>query len=94
MLNILYGESDPRYGDQDEDGVVTNPGDGYDLLVDSDELAVTIDLLNGITDQLLANAIVGFADHILNGEDLNDNDMIEPIAGEGARIWPISIANM
>ena len=33
VLNILYGEADSRYGDQDNDGVATNPGDGYGLLV-------------------------------------------------------------
>lgn len=31
-LNILYGESDARYGDHDNDGVVANPGDGFGLL--------------------------------------------------------------
>ncbi|MEZ4658291.1 MAG: C13 family peptidase [Caldilineaceae bacterium] len=33
VLNILYGASDVRYGDQDNDGVATNPGDGYGLLL-------------------------------------------------------------
>lgn len=33
VLNILYGEDDPRFGDQDNDGLTTNPGDGYGLLL-------------------------------------------------------------
>jgi hypothetical protein len=32
VLNTLYGAADPRYGDQDGDSIVTNPGDGYGLL--------------------------------------------------------------
>ncbi|MCB0083011.1 MAG: hypothetical protein KDE47_18855, partial [Caldilineaceae bacterium] len=32
VLNILYGEADARYGDHDNDGLPTNPGDGYGLL--------------------------------------------------------------
>ncbi|MEZ4615184.1 MAG: hypothetical protein R2867_06690 [Caldilineaceae bacterium] len=32
LLNLLYGSADPRYGDLNNDGVASNPGDGYGLL--------------------------------------------------------------
>ena len=32
VLNILYGENDPRYGDQDGDGSTFNPGDKFGVL--------------------------------------------------------------
>lgn len=42
VLNILYGASDNRYGDQDNDGVTTNPGDGYGLLRYRQKLAESV----------------------------------------------------
>jgi len=42
LLNILYGSNDPRYGDQDNDGVPTNPGDGFGLLAYREQMAATL----------------------------------------------------
>lgn len=130
VLNILYGESDSRYGDQDNDGVATNPGDGFGLLLYRQKLYATVqsaaaagdatlniqtraaevqtalnnmgngsdggwaDLLiqraeellaesNTATAQTLAAQMAGMATRIYQGEELNDNGEIEPIAGEG-----------
>jgi len=42
LLNVIYGESDPRYGDHDNDGVATNPGDGFGLLRYRDQMLSTL----------------------------------------------------
>ncbi|MEZ4615183.1 MAG: hypothetical protein R2867_06685 [Caldilineaceae bacterium] len=42
VLNILYGSNDPRYGDQDNDGVPTNPGDGFGLLPYREQMDSTL----------------------------------------------------
>ncbi|MCL4858165.1 MAG: fibronectin type III domain-containing protein [Caldilineaceae bacterium] len=131
VLNILYGESDPRFGDHDEDGFPENPGDGYGLLRYSQSLSQTLqqaadsadatdnirtrvaevqttlgnigdpstnsawvdtliaraeDILNATTAagaQTPANQLVTAADRLLNGTDLNDNGVIDPLPNEG-----------
>ncbi len=50
VLNILYGANDPRYGDQDNDGVPTNPGDGFGLLSYRQQMASTLALAAAATD--------------------------------------------
>ncbi len=42
VLNILYGSNDPRYGDRDNDGVPTNPGDGFGLLPYREQMGSTL----------------------------------------------------
>lgn len=130
ILNILYGASDARYGDQDGDGVTSNPGDGYGVLSYARQLSQTLQLAansGDATDNIISrvaqvqtalgnlgtgadgrwlallienanlalkaptandaatftNRMVGLANRILNGEELNDNGEIEPIQGEG-----------
>lgn len=41
-LNTLYGKSDPRYGDIDNDGIPSNPGDTYGLLVYTHKVSETL----------------------------------------------------
>lgn len=137
VLNILYGKKDSRYGDQDNDGATTNPGDGYGLLVYRQKLYDTVQsaaessdataniqtraaqvqvALNNIGDgsgdstdsgwsdlliekatellnsndsstvETLATQMAGFARRIYEGDELNDNGEIEPIAGEGGAL--------
>ncbi|MEZ4732847.1 MAG: fibronectin type III domain-containing protein [Caldilineaceae bacterium] len=42
VLNTLYGATDPRYGDYNNDGFADNPGDGYGLLRYSSALSQTL----------------------------------------------------
>ncbi|MEZ4864564.1 MAG: C13 family peptidase [Caldilineaceae bacterium] len=134
VLNILYGLNDPRYGDQDGDGAIGNPGDKYGLITYAKNLSTTLQLIADnpdATDNMLtrvdqvhttlgnlgsgdndgnwfalfiekaelvlaatnqseaqaaATQLVGFANRIYNGVELNDNGEIEPIAGEGGVI--------
>ena len=129
-LNTIYGTSDARYGDIDQDGVASDPSDTHGLLRYAQQVSQTLQLaassadasdnikqraaqvqtglgnLGNSTDgrwlaifiasatQALnapttadalpfTNQMVGLANRILNGEDLNDNGQIEPISGEG-----------
>jgi hypothetical protein len=140
ILNTLYGAADPRYGDQDNDGVATNPGDGFGLLRYREQMYGTLTqaaeaagngspaainigtrvaqvqvALNNIGDgaagsqggwgatliaqttqllttgsigeaQPLAPQIAALADRLYRGEEVNDNGVIEPIAGEGGAL--------
>ena len=130
VLNILYGSADPRYGDQDNDGAATNPGDGYGLLVYGQQTASSLQSAAGSGDATenvqtrateaqialnnigsgddgewaallieranallattesgeitaIAGQMVGLANRIDAGEDLNDSGMVEPLVDEG-----------
>lgn len=133
LLNTLYGTMDPRYGDHDNDGIPTNPGDGFGLLPYREQMMGTLNLLaaaNESTENVqtrtaqvlvaldnigdgdgdgwagilieqtnaflntnssseaktLGTQIAALADRIYRGEELNDNGMIEPVAGEGGAL--------
>ncbi len=130
VLNILYGAADPRYGDQDNDGAATNPGDGYGLLVYGRQTASSLQSAAGSGDATenvqtraaeaqialnnigsgddgewaallierantllattesgeitaIAQQMVGLANRIDAGEDLNDSGEVEPLVDEG-----------
>ncbi len=132
-LNTLYGTSDDRYGDIDQDGFASDPSDTHGLLRYAQQVSQTLQLaassadasdnikqraaqvqtglgnLGNSTDgrwlalfiasatQALnaptaadalpfTNQMVGLANRILNGEDLNDNGQIEPTTGEGGAL--------
>jgi len=132
-LNTIYGTSDARYGDIDQDGVASDPSDTHGLLRYAQQVSQTLQLaansadasdnikqraaqvqtglgnLGNSTDgrwlalfiasatQALnaptaadalpyTNQMVGLANRILNGEDLNDNGQIEPVTGEGGAL--------
>lgn len=38
LYNLLVGKQDPNYGDLDKDGEITDPGDGYGLLLNGDNM--------------------------------------------------------
>jgi hypothetical protein len=124
-LNILLGENDARFGDQNNDQQIQNPGDGYGVLgylraiqdkvtalsqanTSSEELklhteytallvANTQQRTEGIVSLLLrafaqdsASSALTLVDQALglyteleDGIDLNGNQIIEPIEGEG-----------
>ncbi len=131
MLNLLVGSQSTDYKDWDEDGQVTDPGDGFGMLLNgnntgyiegsfshasyaasaSDATAnmklhgghvqVSTKNLEGwapelrdLLEQILASPFdsmtessirqaVSLSDEILKGVDLNGNEQIEPIPGEG-----------
>ena len=124
-LNILLGEDDPRFGDQNSDQQIQNPGDGYGVLgylraiqdkvtaasqanESSEELklhteytallvANTQQRTEGIVSLLLrafaqdsassaltlVNQAQALYAELETGTDLNGNQTIEPIEGEG-----------
>jgi len=134
MLNIILGDQSPDYKDWNGNGDVDDPGDGYGLLLNRDNIgyiqgtfthanlsltspdATENMLLHGehvkisatnlgewtpqLRDQLFAvlNATsltdaeepvrqaVVLANQILNGVDVNGNEKIEPIPGEGGAL--------
>jgi hypothetical protein len=135
MLNLILGSQSPEHKDWNGDGAVDDPGDGYGLLLNGENLGyiqgtsthANLSLtspdatqnmlthgthvkdcaanLDGWTtqlrDQLIAilNAsfdspelegmvreAVAWADQIRNGIDVNGNEDIEPIPGEGGAV--------
>ncbi|HJQ14958.1 MAG TPA: serine/threonine-protein kinase [Anaerolineales bacterium] len=135
MLNLILGSQSEEYKDWNEDGTVDDPGDGYGLLLNGENLGYIqgtfthADLsltspnatqnilthgkhvkdcatnLDGWTAQLrdqlraIQNApfdspetegrireAVALADKIRNGIDVNGNEKIEPVPGEGGAV--------
>ncbi len=127
-LNTLYGKTDPRYGDIDQDGIPSNPGDGYGLLVYTHKVSETLQVAANSVDAtdnlknrvgevqtalgnlgngadggwsailiekanlalqattaedalLYTTQMAAAANRMLNGEELNDNNQIEPVEG-------------
>jgi hypothetical protein len=131
IYNVIVGNQDPTYGDLNGDGKVTDPGDGYGLLLNGDHIgyiqgvfahagyaASTNDtdaniqlhathveicmanltewtpILRELVHTILTGdfssklhdpiyAAVSQADKILNGIDLNGDEQIRPVPGEG-----------
>jgi len=131
ILNVLAGNQSPDYQDWDGDGQVTDPGDGYGLLLNGDNLgyiqgayshadfAVTADdatpnmishgehvkictqnmqewapQLRDLVKQILAAPLgpemegplresVALGDELLKGIDLNGDEKVDPLPGEG-----------
>jgi serine/threonine protein kinase len=135
MLNVILGSQSEEYQDWNEDGTVDDPGDGYGLLLNGENLgyiqgtsthanlsltspdatqnmhthgghvkdcAANLDLWTAeLRDQLRAilntsfdspelegmiREAVALADRIRNGIDVNGNESIEPIPGEGGAV--------
>ncbi|HET6595216.1 MAG TPA: protein kinase [Anaerolineales bacterium] len=135
MLNLILGSQSQEYRDWNEDGAVDDPGDGYGLLLNGENLGyiqgtfthANLSLtspdatqnmlthgahvkncatnLDGWTTQLrdqlkaISNAsfdspelegmvreAVALADKIRNGIDVNGDEKIEPIPGEGGAV--------
>jgi hypothetical protein len=135
MLNLIEGSQSPNYRDWNEDGNVDDPGDGFGLLLNGDNLgyiqgssthanlsrqspdATQNMLTHGehveicatnlgewtpqLRDQLTAilgtpidsadlegliHQAVALADKIRNGIDVNGNEHVEPVAGEGGAV--------
>jgi len=131
VLNIIVGSQSKQYGDADGDGVVTDPSDGYGLLLNGEspgyiegvishtqyamaaigapddvllhgghviisaqnvegwvvqlrDLAVSIlnKPFNASLRQSVAEA-VALADQCINGIDLDGNERVDPLPGEG-----------
>jgi hypothetical protein len=131
VYNLLVGSKGKNYGDLDKSGKVFDPGDGYGLLLNGDNLGyingtvlhaeyamqmkdassdilihgnhlitatenisdwalelrdllpqIIADPLGKKTNDLIRQA-AGLADRMLNGRDLNGNEVIEAIKGEG-----------
>jgi serine/threonine protein kinase len=131
VYNLIVGSQGKGYGDLDGDGAVYDPGDGYGLLLNGENLGYiegivkhsqlamqmadasanielhgkhviistkniedwTTELLplpqQILADPLsadsgkLARQIASLANRMLNGRDLNGNEQIEPVSGEG-----------
>ncbi len=131
VVNLIVGKQSAQYGDLDQDGEVTDPGDGYGLLLNGESPGYTggvyshttyamttgdapasvilhgghveacIGNIEGWSVQLRDLALnilaspfdgnlrgdivqaVGLADQIVNGVDLNGDERIDPIPGEG-----------
>lgn len=131
VFNLLVGRQSEEYGDLDGDGSVTDPGDGYGLLLNGDspgytggvmshteyamfsgdaseavivhgeDVRISIanvegwavelrDLVRSIArgeagDDLRQSIVeaVGLADKLLSGVDLNGDERISPVPGEG-----------
>jgi len=135
MLNVILGSQSEEYKDWNGDGAVDDPGDGYGLLLNGENLgyiqgtfthadlsltspdatqnmlthgkhvkdcATNLDIWTAqLRDQLRAilNAsfdspelegmireAVALADKIRNGIDVNGNENIEPVSGEGGAV--------
>ncbi len=134
MLNLLVGNQSPEYKDWNEDGEITDPGDGYGLLPNGDNLGyiqavyseadragasagasqnmtahgehvkicaqnlqrwtprlreVLLSILKspaGSDMEETVRATALLADQILYGIDLDGNEKIEPILGEGGAL--------
>jgi hypothetical protein len=131
MLNLLVGSQSPDHKDWDRDGAVGDPGDGFGLLLNGDNIgyiegtfshasfAATSDnatqnmIVHGVHVEVCAQNLeqwapvlrdllmqvltsgagpdaepllrqaVALSDQFLNGTDLNGNELVEPIPGEG-----------
>jgi len=131
IANLIVGSQSPDYGDLDGDGEVTDPGDGYGLLLNGENPGYTEGVeshtlyamqggdasesvilhgghvvasitnveswlvqLRDLSFAILKNPsggdlrslvvqAVGLADQIVNGVDLDGDERIEPIIGEG-----------
>ena len=135
MLNLILGSRSENYRDWDENGTVDDPGDGFGLLLNGENLGyiqgsfthadlslqspdasqnmrthgehVKICTTNlgewtpQLRDQLMAilstamdspdlegriREAVALADKIRNGIDVNGNESVEPVAGEGGAV--------
>ena len=135
MLNLILGSQSEEYKDWNEDGTVDDPGDGYGLLLNGENVgyiqgtfthaglsltspdATQNMLTHGkhvqdcatnldgwtpqLRDQLIAiistsfdspelegmiREAVALADKIRNGIDVDGNESIEPIPGEGGAV--------
>ena len=134
LINLVVGKQDALYLDWNGDGITSDPGDGYGILLngdqtgyvggvhhhssysaDADDSTPDIRMHNGhveisihnieewaielrdITERIVqapdgANVeadvrkAVALANQILNGLDVNGNELIEPIAGEGGAL--------
>jgi tRNA A-37 threonylcarbamoyl transferase component Bud32 len=131
VVNLIVGKQSAQYGDLDQDGEVTDPGDGYGLLLNGESPGYTggvyshttyamttgdapasVLLHGGHVEACITNVedwsvqlrdlalnilaspfdgnmrgiivqAVGLADQIVNGVDLNGDEQIDPIPGEG-----------
>jgi serine/threonine-protein kinase len=131
VVNLIVGSQSPEYGDLDNDGVVTDPGDGYGLLLNGESpgytggalshaqyamqsgdapesvlfhgehviISVTnvegwavqlrdlcLAILKNPLDEELRGQIVqaiGLADQIVHGVDLDGNERVDAVPGEG-----------
>ena len=131
IINLIVGSQSPDYGDLDGDGEVTDPGDGYGLLLNGESpgytggtishtqyvmqsgdasrlvllhgghviISVTNvegwlvqlrdlckDVLKHLPDQDMRGMMVqavSLADQVVNGVDLDGNERVDPIPGEG-----------
>lgn len=131
VVNLIVGRQSEQYGDLDQDGEVTDPGDGYGLLLNGESPGYTggvyshtvyamttgdapasvllhgghveacienverwsvdlrdlaLSILTSPFDADLRGTIVqavGLADQIVNGVDLDGNERVDPILGEG-----------
>jgi len=131
VVNLIVGAHSDQYGDLDKDGKVTDPGDGYGVLLNGDSPGYTggvyshagyammtsdapasvilhgghvqicvqnmeqwsaqlrdlaLSILAGSFDETMRGTIVqavGLADQIINGVDLNGDERVDPIPGEG-----------
>lgn len=131
IVNLIVGSQSPDYGDLDGDGEVTDPGDGYGLLLNGESPGYTEGVeshtlyamqggdapenvilhgghvvtsitnvegwlvkLRDLCQTILTDApnqdmrgiivqAVGLADQIVTGVDLDGDEKIEPIPGEG-----------
>ena len=135
MLNVILGSQSEEYKDWDEDGAVDDPGDGYGLLLNGENVgyiqgtfthanlsltspdatqnmlthgthvkdcATNLDawtsqlrdhltaILNAPFDspelEGMIREAVALADKIRNGIDVNGNESIEPVSGEGGAV--------
>ncbi len=131
VVNLIVGAQSPQYGDLDQDGEVTDPGDGYGVLLNGESPGYTggvyshagyamttgnapasvllhgehvrisignvehwsvelrdlaLSILASPFDEALRGTIVqavGLADQIVNGVDMNGDERVDPIPGEG-----------
>ena len=131
VMNMIVGAQSDQYGDLDKDGDVTDPGDGFGILLNGDSSGyaggvyshagyammtgdapasviihgehvqisvenvegwsvelrdLALSILDSPFDETMRGKIVqavGLADQIVNGVDLNGNERVDPIPGEG-----------
>ncbi len=134
VLNILYGKDNPAYGDQDNDTLIGDPGDGFGVLAYAEkshgvlgQVATVGDVSPHMAERataaqtaignfwtsgsgdtwstglitaaqsILASstvaeangfvpALLGMANRLAFGSDLDDDGIVEPIAGEGGAL--------
>lgn len=131
VVNLIVGAQSDQYDDLDKDGKVTDPGDGYGILLNGESPGYTggvyshagyamttgdapasvilhaghvqisiqnveqwsvelrdlaLSILDSPFDEAMRGTIVkavGLADQIVNGVDLNGDERVDPIPGEG-----------